>query len=72
MATAKLDLHGKTYAEAKDAVILMIATIEPPYRIITGNSTKMKEVVTCILDENSFYYYFDSWYNLGCIVVVEA
>ncbi|MAG24280.1 hypothetical protein CMI47_01760 [Candidatus Pacearchaeota archaeon] len=69
--TKTLDLHGLTYPEAKDAVDLFVLTEESPFKIITGNSSEMKALTANILDKHELYYYFESWYNLGCLVIVE-
>jgi|WetSurSiteA1Bulk_404760.scaffolds.fasta_scaffold172636_1 hypothetical protein len=48
----EIDLHGMRHAEAKLAVEEYILLNEPPYKIITGNSIRMKEIVQEILKQH--------------------
>lgn len=47
-----LDLHGKRHEEAKIAVEEYILLNEPPYHIITGNSSRMREIVQEVLKQH--------------------
>ena len=42
----------------------------PPFKIITGNSNKMKEKVMNFLDKNDFKYMSGDIYNQGYINVL--
>lgn len=66
-----LDLHGLTHSEAESAILEFIAFNEAPFKVITGNSSKMKEISVNILDKNEFQYKYEHWFNLGCLVVME-
>ena len=66
-----LDLHGFTHSEAENAILEFIAFNEAPFKIITGNSSKMKEISVNILNKNEFQYKYEHWFNLGCLIVME-
>ena len=67
-----LDLHGIKHDRVADKVINFINCQDPPFRIITGKSDKMREIVLEILDNNKYFYYDEHFYNYGCLVVTEA
>jgi len=50
----KLDLHGVKHEEVEKLLEDFILLNEPPFRIITGNSIRMKEIVTEVLDKHGF------------------
>ena len=71
MLNLTLDLHGKTYSEAAEAVtstLLSATHTSFEIDIITGNSDAMRLVVTDICDEYKFDYYVP-YYNKGMIIV---
>ena len=67
--TKELDLHGLTHTEVPDLVENFVLLNEPPYRIITGHSTKMREIVIKVLEEHNFNYGIPM-FNQGTIVVL--
>lgn len=48
-----IDLHGIKHADVEKVLEDFFADYKGPYRIITGNSIRMKELVTQMLDKNS-------------------
>ena len=73
MKTKKtLDLHGIKHANVEDKLIDFFFWQGFDTRganIITGNSSRMQEIVMDFLDKYEFKYYISS-HNLGEIVVV--
>lgn len=65
-----LDLHGIKHADVQWLVENHVATNKAPYNIITGNSDKMKSIVTEILDKYNMKYIIWS-HNLGSINVLD-
>ena len=68
-----LDLHGTKHAEVKDKLTRYFFWDKPGhkhYTIITGNSHKMRGLVTEWLDKHEYKYYIPS-HNLGEIKIVE-
>ena len=66
-----LDLHGKSYEDAK---ILVKNFIENnidllPIQIITGNSNEMKKIVLKEVQKHNLNAYSKTDYNLGCLVI---
>ena len=52
----QLDLHGIRHEEVDRLVENFVLLNEPPIRIITGNSNKMKDIVTEVLDRHDMEY----------------
>ena len=52
----QLDLHGIRHEEVDRLVENFVLLNEPPIRIITGNSHKMKDIVTEVLDRHDMEY----------------
>ena len=51
-----LDLHGKKHEEVDRLVENFVLLNSLPLRIITGNSDKMKELVTNVLNKHDIRY----------------
>ena len=64
-----LDLHGITYNKIDDLLEDYCFINTPPFKIITGNSNQMKEIVYSILEKHNLRFYTKSDYNLGCLVI---
>ena len=64
-----LDLHGTKHGNAYSKVYYFITINNPPFRIITGHSRKMKSIVFSVLNrcECSFHYELNK--NEGSIIV---
>lgn len=59
MNIKKLDLHGVRHADAKQQVISFVEAnwdSEDEFEVITGHSTRMKEVVLTVLREYNLPY----------------
>ena len=56
MAVKKLDLHGIRHSEVDRLVENFVLLNEPPLRIVTCNSDKMKGLVYEVLDRCNIKY----------------
>jgi len=68
-----LDLHGTQHSEVEDKLVEFYfwENVEPSNSlIITGNSQKMRQIVTEWLDKYEYNYYIPS-YNAGEIRVTQ-
>lgn len=66
----KLNLHGFNYEEARIETIKAIESMwnsDEMIHIITGNSDKMKKVVTDVADEYKLKWWNGDQYNQGYI-----
>ena len=61
MATKKLDLHKMTHEEAQRQVENFILLNDPPLSIITGNSDRMREIVTYLCAKHKISYERWDW-----------
>ena len=68
----KLDLHGVRHDKIHNIVEAFILCHDPPLEIITGNSTKMKQLVIEQLSEYDFQYRYKDWMNLGSLIIYET
>ena len=67
----KLDLHGKSYEDAKlSSSIFIENNIDNlPIQIVTGNSVEMKKIVMKIVEKHKLKAYPKTHYNLGCLII---
>ena len=68
----KLDLPGVKHDKIHDTVEDFILCHDPPLEIITGNSSKMKQLVIEKLSEYDFQYRYKDWMNLGSLIIYET
>ena len=61
MATKQLDLHGMRHDEAERQVENFILLNDPPLSIITGNSDRMREIVTYLCAKHKISYERWDW-----------
>lgn len=66
-----LDLHGIQHAEVESQVIDFAYKTEAPFKIVTGNSRRMKDLVIQVLTRFELHAYEESDHNLGALIVVE-
>ena len=66
-----LDLHGVKHENVEAQVIDFAHRTEAPFKIITGNSQRMKDLVKQILSRFELDAYEESEYNLGALIVVD-
>tara|TARA_B100000965_G_scaffold377510_1_gene371621 strand:- start:41 stop:274 length:234 start_codon:yes stop_codon:yes gene_type:complete len=66
----KLDLHGITYNMVEELLEDYCYTNTPPFKIVTGNSNKMKNLVIDFLNKNNFKYMVGNHFNQGFIHVL--
>ena len=64
-----LDLHGTKHENAYSDVFYFVATQNPPFRIITGHSTKMKSIVFSVLNRYDCCFHYELNKNEGSIIV---
>jgi|TARA_B100001250_G_scaffold261709_1_gene225447 hypothetical protein len=65
-----IDLHGRYYDDVDLSLEKHFYDNEPPFKIITGNSSKMKEKVLKYLENNNHKYMSGNMYNQGYIQVL--
>ena len=65
-----IDLHGKFYNDIELALEDHFYNNIPPFKIITGNSSKMKERVLSYLNDQGYKYMSGNLYNQGYIQVL--
>lgn len=66
-----LDLHGVKHQDVDVIVEDYILLHKPPFKIITGHSTKMKKLTMTVLDRHEYKYQDGVLSNLGCILVTS-
>lgn len=66
-----LDLHGIRHHQVELLVENFILLEEPPLKIITGKSPIMHKLVTEVLERHEFNWDYESFHNLGAIVVMS-
>ena len=66
-----LDLHGTSHQEVDEKVRSFLNFVELPCEIVTGHSTKMKEIVSGIVEEYGWEYSEKDHQNVGVYVVKE-
>ncbi len=65
-----IDLHGKYYHDIEIILDKHFYKNEPPFKIITGNSFKMREKVIKYLSKNDHKFMSGDLYNQGYIQVL--
>ena len=65
-----IDLHGKFYEDIESALEDHFYNNNPPFKIITGNSSKMKNKVLSYLNDHDHKYMSGNLYNQGYIQVL--
>tara|TARA_Y100000992_G_scaffold266024_1_gene203726 strand:+ start:908 stop:1120 length:213 start_codon:yes stop_codon:yes gene_type:complete len=70
MSKKDIDLHGKFYDDIELALEDHFYNNIPPFKIITGNSSKMKERVLSYLNDQNYKYMSGNLYNQGYIQVL--
>ena len=65
-----IDLHGKFYEDVELALEDHFYNNTPPFKIITGNSSKMKNKVLSYLNDHDHKYMSGNLYNQGYIQVL--
>ena len=66
-----LDLHGTRHDDAEYKVHRFIYRTGIPCKIITGHSTRMKEIVHSVIKEYDLKYHYENYINFGCLVVTD-
>ncbi len=66
-----LDLHRSRHHEVDRLVENFVLLEELPVTIITGNSSIMQSLTLSVLERHGLHWQYESYYNLGAIVVTE-
>ena len=67
-----LNLHGVRHSNVYNVVEdYILLTTESTFKIVTGNSNKMLELVVEVLSQYGFNYRFETWWNIGAIIAYE-
>ena len=66
----ELDLHGIKHNDVQSEVENFVLLNNPPLKIITGMSDKMKELVTEVLERNEMMYDIP-YYNNGMVKILN-
>tara|TARA_Y100000004_G_C8750229_1_gene342072 strand:- start:281 stop:508 length:228 start_codon:yes stop_codon:yes gene_type:complete len=71
MKLETLDLHKTRHQDVEEKVARFLNWVDPPCRIITGDSNKMKTIVKEMVDKYGYHCYNESALNYGSLIVVE-
>ena len=71
MSKKDIDLHGKFYDDIELTLEDHFYNNIPPFKIITGNSSKMNERVLSYLNDQNYKYMSGNLYNQGYIQVLS-
>ena len=66
-----LDLHGMYHDAVQRQVENFVLLNESPVRIITGHSSRMKELVMAIVERHDFDYHYERYINYGSLIITE-
>ena len=70
MSKNDIDLHGKFYDDVELTLEDHFYNNTPPFKIVTGNSSKMKNKVLSYLNEHDYKYMSGDLNNQGYIQVL--
>jgi hypothetical protein len=65
-----LDLHNTRHQDVEEKVKKFLNWAELPVRIVTGNSSKMKAIVTTIVEDYEWHHRYE-FGNSGCMIIEE-
>ena len=66
----ELDLHGVSHYDVRDVVENFILMNDPPFRIITGYSERMRNLTQNILNKHKLQHYIPA-HNAGEVIVID-
>ena len=66
----ELDLHGVSHYDVRDVVENFILMNDPPFRVITGYSERMRNLTQNMLDKHRLKHYIPA-HNAGEIIVID-
>tara|TARA_Y100000004_G_scaffold196158_1_gene265304 strand:+ start:1534 stop:1746 length:213 start_codon:yes stop_codon:yes gene_type:complete len=67
----RLDLHGTQHSLVDEKVRRFLNFVDLPCEIITGNSTRMKEIVKKIVFDYEWFCHEKDSYNYGTLIITE-
>ncbi len=66
----ELDLHGVSHYEVRDVVENFVLMNEPPFKIVTGYSERMRNLTQNILNKYKLRNYIPA-HNAGEIIIID-
>lgn len=66
----ELDLHGVSHYDVRDVVENFVLMNDPPFRVITGHSERMRNLTQNILDKHKLQHFIPA-HNAGEIVIID-
>jgi len=67
-----LNLHGYRHSEVPGIIDEFLALYDPPFKIITGNSSKMQQILFFELKKIGYLFYNESDHNLGSYIILKG
>ena len=66
-----LDLHGYKHNQAEDKIRMFFNFEQPPFEVITGNSSQMKTIVRKLVKEYDWHSKEKNSFNAGSLIITE-
>ena len=66
-----LDLHNLYHHEVEKYVTEFINFLDPPFKIITGKSEKVRSIVIEIIKRYDWTHHDEYYQNYGCLIIME-
>jgi hypothetical protein len=66
-----LDLHGIKHVNVEGVLRDFLNFADLPCTVVTGNSSEMKHIVKCVVQEYGWHCYEKNTYNFGALTIVE-
>ena len=66
-----VNLHNVRHSEVENVLTDILNRGIPPFKIITGNSKIMRDLVIALLQKYDLAYHNEHFTNYGCLVVTE-
>tara|TARA_R110002050_G_scaffold177509_1_gene310573 strand:- start:305 stop:547 length:243 start_codon:yes stop_codon:yes gene_type:complete len=70
-----LDLHNVRHSKVEDKLTKFInhrLPLDVPFKIITGQSKYMHDLVVQLLQKNGLFWRFESHHNVGALVIMDV
>ena len=72
MSIPALDLHQIKHENASQEIYHFLLVNTLPVKIITGKSSKMRQIVFDCLDELELTCHDENWINFGCLIILDT
>jgi len=66
-----VNLHNVKHSDVEHVLADILNNGIPPFKIITGNSKTMRDLVIILLEKYELAYHNENFTNYGCLVVTE-